>query len=117
MSPVTMEKRYKTRDGREVIIHSVTGPNEREPVIASINQGGVWDVSTWYPNGKSVLGPHLNDGDLIEVREPREWVLAIAIEGNAYHAPGEVVCVSPCHHTTTCNWIPVKVREVMEGES
>lgn len=72
---ISMDKKYQTRDGREVIVHTVDGPDEDEPVVASVNNGTRWVCSTWYKNGKAVINGLDNPGDLIEVREPREiWV-------------------------------------------
>lgn len=71
---ISMDKKYRTGDGREVIIHSVNGPNNIEPVIASVKNGHEWMVSTWCANGQArfSLG---NSSDLVEVREPRTiWV-------------------------------------------
>jgi len=68
MSKIDINKHYRTRDGREVIIHSVSGPELEMPVVASISNRGTWQLHTWAEDGKS---RHDNarecDGDLIEV--------------------------------------------------
>lgn len=73
-----INKKYRTRDGREVIIHAERCPNPTKPLIVSIrntNDVGWW--TTHYPeSGRFVdYRPGENDLDLIEVREPREFLI------------------------------------------
>ncbi len=68
---IDINKKYRTRDGREVIIHAIDGPETDGPIIASVKCLKGWDTRTHRPDGSWSLG--VSDRDLIEVREPREW--------------------------------------------
>ena len=82
---ITMEGKYTTRDGREVILHTVNGPGYY-PVIASISCGNDWTVAQYCADGScNSIGP-----DLIPAKTKREgWVnvypnINTAAEWSAY---------------------------------
>jgi hypothetical protein len=64
---IDINKKYKTRDGREVRIYATDG-EKRQPVHGAVCDNGVWLASVWLSDGKVVS--HLeNDSDLIEVKQ------------------------------------------------
>ncbi|NDB67819.1 MAG: hypothetical protein EB015_07405 [Methylocystaceae bacterium] len=80
---ISMDKQYRTRDGREVRIYAVdTGPNQ--PIHGAHCEYKIWRQHTWDRDGKCYFGN--SPLDLIEVkpRIKREyWVNVIQnfIEG------------------------------------
>ena len=74
---IEINKKYQTRDGGDVVIHATDGPREGYPVIASVSSPGAiggWFVRDFSDQGIQVSG-ELTELDLIEVIEPREWVI------------------------------------------
>lgn len=64
---ISMDKQYRTRDGREVRIYAVDG-GEAEPVHGAILDGiKNWITYAWNLNGKAVINS-VTDFDLIEVK-------------------------------------------------
>lgn len=50
--PVSLDKQYKTRDGRETIIHTTNGPDKGLPVIVSVLSFGQWSVHAYPEDGQ-----------------------------------------------------------------
>ena len=76
MSEIDPNKKYRTRDGREVRIYA-TGLGGLYPVHGAINiRGDDWIVTSWMRNGSS-FSDITADADLVEVK-PRHkrtvWV-------------------------------------------
>jgi hypothetical protein len=68
---IDINKKYRTRDGREVIIHAINGPDGAFPVVASVQNSSAWMAGKWRITGTGAI----ESADLIEVREPREgWI-------------------------------------------
>ncbi len=65
-SPIQLDKQYKTRDGREVRIHAIDGPNPSQPVVASVRNGTTWNLFTWRADGSSYFGLD-HESDLVEI--------------------------------------------------
>lgn len=72
---IDITKKYRTRDGREVkLLHRVPEGWPTEYPWHGIVDGR---RLTWTDHGLPNLDDSPNDEDLIEVREPREWVLSV----------------------------------------
>ncbi len=66
-----MDKKYKTRDGREVKIYSVEG-NCYDYIHGAVMQfNGNWELRSWYKNGKEWSSEE-GSLDLIEVKERKK---------------------------------------------
>ena len=90
---IDITKKYKTRDGREAVIHTTSGPRENYPVVASIvdySAEGGWRSASFTDDGRIYLDRPDNPLDLVEYREPREWKLVVATEENSVHERGYV---------------------------
>lgn len=68
MTDISMDKKYRTRDGREVRLYAVNGGGNY-PVHGAIDGGGdAWHLEAWAIDGKQhddAPGPQ--SGDLIEI--------------------------------------------------
>ena len=66
---IDINKKYKTEDGRKVVIHTVDGEGDR-PVVGQmlLDQEGDWVACSWRINGTSQFGCN----NLVEVKpEPK----------------------------------------------
>jgi hypothetical protein len=81
---IDINKKYRTRDGREVIIHAVDGPDKSVPVVASIRNPGGWMAGKWRADGIGAT----ESSSLIEVREPREGFVSVVTEATFERAYG-----------------------------
>ena len=93
---IDINKRYAWDSGtfkREAIIHSVNGPVDRFPIIASTKTiSGNWETAA-----------HSLEG-FIEVREPREWQIWIHPQGGTQR-----------HEPLCMGWEgPIRVREIID---
>ncbi len=84
---ISMDKKYQTRDGREVKIYEVhdQGPY---PVHGAVLHGNGWSSSSWTSEGRYLLGFNNHSLDLIEVKEKgvvESWV-------NVYREGGVLYC-------------------------
>ena len=61
---ISMDKRYRTRDGREVRIYAIDAGKIR-PIHGAIFKDGEWRMCTWNKDGVNFYGDNL---DLIEVK-------------------------------------------------
>jgi hypothetical protein len=68
---IQLDKKYTTRDGREVRIHAIDGPGIF-PVITSINNRGTWGIFTFPADGKNQFTGQPS-ADLIEIPPLREF--------------------------------------------
>jgi hypothetical protein len=88
---IDMNKKYRTRDGREVRIYATDGGNFPHWVHGAVNTDGCgWLSVTWCNMGRSSIGTEL---DLIEVRprhKRRVWL-------NVYGNPNDVTAYN-------CKW-------------
>lgn len=70
---ISMDKKYKTRDGRDVRLLCVDGPNERYPVIGIVQ--GLGFPYNWMSSGNADTADLETSSDLIEVKPRIEgWV-------------------------------------------
>jgi hypothetical protein len=90
---ISMDKQYKTRDGREVRIYAVDGGGEY-PVQGAIHRphDGRWITYLWTPDGRSV---HDTDCcDLIEVRPTVTRIVWLV-----HFGPASLHCAAAGHAT------------------
>lgn len=75
---IDINKKYRYRNGKPARILCVDGPciylGEPQPVMSMDADG---EVNAHFPSGRFVSAVHDSDLDLIEVREPREWTVAV----------------------------------------
>ena len=112
---IDINKKYRTREGRGVIIHCTDGPRDGFPVIASIESPGAtggWIARDFTESGKHLLA-ELDGYDLIEVREPMEWTLAVSV-GHGNYKAGELSSSRTQSQEFSEFWIPVRVREIID---
>ena len=73
---ISMDKRYQTRDGREVRLYSVTGGGSFQIHGAYFNlDTGEWRVDAWTIEGRARLNGE-TEYDLIEIRTAEDVVWA-----------------------------------------
>lgn len=109
---IDINKRYAWDSGtfkREAIIHSVNGPVDRFPIIASTKTiGGNWETAAHSPEG------------FIEVRQPREWQIVVSTGANrSYRAgtiDGKATDDLQCGDMSipTDAWEIIRVREIID---
>lgn len=66
-APVSIDKQYKTRDGREVRIYATDGGGNF-PVHGAIRKGDGWAACTWTADGRCYDSGEISDMDLVEVK-------------------------------------------------
>ena len=64
---IDINKKYRTRDGREVRIYAIDG-HESFPVHGAIKMDGQWRVSTWNSSGNGITS---SKGDRLTEVPPR----------------------------------------------
>ena len=78
---IDINKKYRTRDGREVRIYATDGEAaDKYPVHGSIKYETGWELFTWQLDGMRTPG-HKGGGDLIEVRPRHKWTVWMNIYG------------------------------------
>jgi hypothetical protein len=65
---IDINKKYRTREGREVRIYATDG-SEGYSVHGAILEEGKWESNTWDINGSFLGKPRESHQDLIEVKE------------------------------------------------
>ena len=66
---IDINKKYRTRDGREVRIYATDGGGP-QPVHGAISGLNFWSTANWSKNGSyTVVYGQEHDNDLIEVRQ------------------------------------------------
>ncbi len=90
MNTISLDKKYQTRSGCDVVLHSVQGPDNEMPVVVSIAMQRSDGRKAWMPYYYSMDGRYFkepagpNPMDLVEappaVAEKSYWV-------NAYRNP------------------------------
>lgn len=80
---ISMDKKYRTRDGREVRIYAVDG-NGKWPVHGAIKENEGWNARVWAKDGLDDP-QRMNPLDLIEVkpRIQREYWVNVYPNGGA----------------------------------
>ena len=99
---IDINKKYRTRDGREVRIYATDGGGP-QPVHGAISGLNFWSTANWSKNGSyTVVYGQEHDNDLIEVR-PRHkrtvWLhvwnggTVCATEESYYVPAGRIACI------------------------
>ena len=98
---IDINKKYRTRDGREVRIYATDGGPNKVFVHGAINYGENWQSCSWHYIG-SYYADGENEKDLIEVR-PRHkrtvWLhvwnggTVCATEESYYVPAGRIACI------------------------
>ncbi len=69
---IEMGKKYKTRDGRDVILYTVSGSDETKPVVGEYRVSALtWVATSWRKTGIWNSDNHKSKYDLIEVKPVR----------------------------------------------
>ena len=76
---IDINKKYRTRDGREVRIYAVDGGQLKDTVHGATLEKGCWCITSWDRNGEwSIDNSHWN---LIEVRPRHKWTVWLNVYG------------------------------------
>ena len=78
-----MDKKYRTRDGREVRIYATDGRGGTEIHGAIKTCSGYWQQGSWWSNGQ-LLTSLQSDSDLIEVKPRIQRTVWLSIWRNNY---------------------------------
>ncbi len=82
-------KKYRTRDGREVRVLCVDGPDPLYPVVAVVNNDGDWNPDDFTAEGRNYPWREGMD-DLVEVKaEHTRWIIANPAYGFATQAEAQ----------------------------
>ena len=97
---IDINKKYQTRDGREVRIYATDGGGPKKPVHGAVKEKDGWYMLAWSKNG--VVSNIDRNLDLIEVR-PRHkrtvWLhvwnggTVCATEESYYVPAGRIACI------------------------
>ena len=77
---IDINKKYQTRDGREVRIYATDGA-DKYPVHGSIKYETGWELFTWHLDGMRIPGRE-GGGDLIEVRPRHKRTVWLNVYGS-----------------------------------
>ena len=77
---IDINKKYQTRDGREVRIYATDGA-DKYPVHGSIKYETGWELFTWQLDGMRIPGRE-GGGDLIEVRPRHKRTVWLNVYGS-----------------------------------
>ena len=92
---IDINKKYQTRDGREVRIYATDGGGP-QPIHGAISGLNFWSTANWSKNGSyTVVYGQEHDNDLIEVR-PRH---KITVWTNVYKTPNSEIVYGQLFHT------------------
>ena len=89
---INMDKKYRTRDFREVRIYAVDG-SSRQPIHGSIKLDSGWTATVWNLAGKECDLLHNPNLDLIEVKPRHKQTVWL----NVYGRPDDVTAYN-------CRW-------------
>ena len=79
---IDINKKYRTRDGREVRIYATDG-RAFYPIHGAILQEHGWQQSCWAVDGlHSISSSGNHSGDLIEVRQRHKWTVWLNVYGS-----------------------------------
>lgn len=79
---IDINKKYQTRDGREVRIYATDGA-DKYPVHGSIKYETGWELFTWQLDGMRIPGRE-GGGDLIEVRPRHKRTVWLVFVGGGF---------------------------------
>jgi hypothetical protein len=85
-----MDKKYRTRNGRDVRIYAVDGLTEKTPVVGQVV--GIRVVTSWHADGSLYDSDALSDLDLIEVQTAEDVVQEIINCGSCLVPNAITIC-------------------------
>jgi len=90
---ISLDKKYRTRDGRNVRVLCTDGPCNTYPVVGYImGRSSATDYEEWTSSGRfDVTKNGEGLSDLVEIREPREWTAMVAKDGNTAFEAGQII--------------------------
>ena len=80
---IDINKKYRTRDGREVRIYATDGEGAF-PIQGAIFFGKGWRMRQWMKDGSAHINTGDSDSDLIEVRPRHKRTVWLAVYPNGY---------------------------------
>ena len=84
---ISMDKKYRTRDGREVRIYATDGIGQQCVQGAFLSKEGGWFMWLWSKNGLAAIYSigelHMQDMDLIEVKPRIQRTMWVNVFPNA----------------------------------
>ena len=90
---IDINKKYQTRDGREVRIYATDGGGP-QPIHGAISGLNFWSTANWSKNGSyTVVYGQEHDNDLIEIRPRHKRTVWL----NVYGRPDDVTAYN-------CRW-------------
>jgi hypothetical protein len=96
---IDINKKYTTRDGREVVIYAVYD-DEVQGAYKKVNNR--WEVTWWLLDGRFTDSDIKNPNDLIEVQEVTIWA-NIVKNGDVYVYPNHAEAIKWGNHWTKIN--------------
>lgn len=66
---IDINKKYTTRDGRQVRLFTTESPDPMFPVCGALNKDGEWTNQSWSGDGEFLSNTQASDFDLIEAKE------------------------------------------------
>ena len=80
---ISMDKKYRTRDGREVRIYATDGIGQQCVQGAFLSKEGGWSMWLWSKNGLAAIYSigelHMQDMDLVEVKPRIKQTVWLAV--------------------------------------
>ena len=84
---IDINKKYRTRDGREVRIYATDGTDDQS-IHGAVKDGNGWTIAAWYSDGVHARSNRNGPRDLVEVR-PRHkrtvWMNVYADNTNSVY--------------------------------
>ena len=65
---IDINKKYRTRNGREVRIYATDHTSSEFTVGGAVREENGWAVHSWTADGRYFIGPSLLNDDLVEVK-------------------------------------------------
>ena len=109
---IDINKKYRTRDGREVRIYATDGGGP-QPVHGAISGLNFWSTANWSKNGSyTVVYGQEHDNDLIEIRRRHKRTVWLHVFENSF-----VCSTEKAHYDITNRIACIKVElDFEEGE-
>lgn len=112
---ISMDKKYKTRDGCAVRIFSLDCGGNFPVAGAILGREGVWLVERWTMDGHYISQPRQNCNDLIEVKEKHKRKIFLNIYDTEVCAHISLDSANDCRRTS-CVAVKEVELEYEEGE-
>lgn len=115
---ISMDKKYRTRDGREVRSYAVDADPEY-PIHGAVKSDTGWDMNEWDSDGRYYDSGTESGNDLIEI--PREitvnlWINAKSNGDHAVFISLENATICADEYTVKCYPVTVTIPENWKAE-